>query len=79
MRIVSQDKYCDVNYDKIQIIHQKREGYHCVVAVLQVWKDGDCLLPLGEYESEQKCLEVMERVRNSYARGAKIYYMPPEE
>lgn len=83
MRIVSQDKCCDINYDNVQIMYQELDGSeeylgcrHAVTAVLSFFEQGDKWCILGSYESKERCLEVMERIRSSYFKGSRIYFIP---
>ena len=78
MRIVSQNRECDVNYDAVQVISEEINGKHIIAAVLQYFEDEDRCCKFGEYESKERCLEVMDSIRNSYMRDRKVFLMPEE-
>ena len=78
MRIVSQNRECDVNYDAVQVCSEEINGNHIIVAVLQYFEDEDKCCKFGEYESKERCLEVMDSIRNSYMRDRKVFLMPEE-
>lgn len=78
MRIVSQNRECDVNYDAVQVLSEEINGEHIITAALQYFKDGDKWCELGKYEYKERCLEVMESVRTSYMHDKKVFLMPEE-
>lgn len=78
MRIVSQNKECDVNYDTANIYCQKIDDDYIIQAIIQSFEKGNRYIMLGIYKSDERCLEVMESIRNSYIHDSKVFLMPEE-
>ncbi len=77
MRIVNRWGTVDIPYEKIIIFYDKVSDSYYVKA-----SDGfDCItdsIILGEYESKERCLEVMKSIRTSYMHDKKVFLMPGE-
>lgn len=78
MRIVSQDRNNDINYDITHIGYQKENDKHIIYAIIQCFENRDKWCELGIYESKERCIEVMESIRNSYIHDSKVFLMPEE-
>lgn len=78
MRIISQNRENDVNYDRVQIVYKKCNDSHTVIGVLGFFEDGDKCCILGSYATKERCLEVMESIRTSYMHDKKVFLMPEE-
>lgn len=78
MRIISQTRENDINYDNVMVCYEKYDGEHIVVAALDFFEESEKLCKLGTYSSKEKCLEVMQSIRERYNIGAKFYQMPEE-
>ena len=71
MLLLTQDKRI-VNLDCMAIID---------TASLQVFARQDAHgrgITLGEYESEDRCYDVIDEICNEYDCGTKVYYMPKD-
>lgn len=75
MRIVNKWGTVDIPYEKLIILYYKELDGHYV-------KASNCFnfitdpIVLGKYESEERCLEVMESIRTSYMHDKKVFLMP---
>lgn len=78
MRIISQTRENDINYDMVELAYSKHEDVHMVVAVVGHAENIDRCCKLGTYSSKERCLKVMKSIRESYNIGAKFYQMPEE-
>lgn len=77
MRIVNRWGTVDIPYEKLIIFYNKALDSHYVKV-----SDGfnyirDSII-LGEYESKERCLEVMENIRTAYMHDKKVFIMPKE-
>lgn len=76
MRIISQLKNVDVPYEKCAICYFSEDGKYMMYAFdVSVSEDP---IAIASYKSEEKCLEVMQSIRERYNIGAKFYQMPEE-
>ena len=77
MRIVNRWCTVDIPYEKIVIFYDKALDDHCVKA-----SNGFNFITnstiLGKYESEERCLEVMENIRTAYMHDKKVFIIPKE-
>lgn len=79
MRIISQNRESDVNYDKCSIEYDYDEnGKHVVFADFTYGETVRTGILLGIYASKERCLQVMEYIRSSYSYGSQLYLMPEE-
>lgn len=79
MRIINQGRESDVNYDKCSIEYDcDDKGKHIVFADFTYGETVRTGISLGIYVSKERCLQVMESIRNSYSYGTQVYLMPEE-
>lgn len=80
MRIISQNREVDVNYDKYDIEYSCPQDDTYVIAAASSTISGEnrCGVMLGKYPSEERCLEIMSKIRERYIMDQKIYMMPEE-
>lgn len=77
MRIVNRWGTVDLPYEKIVILHGKALDSHYVKASDSFGYITNSII-LGEYESKERCLEVMENIRTAYMHDKKVFLMPEE-
>lgn len=74
MRIVNRWGTVDLPYEKLIILYDKALDSHYVKA-----SEGyKVSIILGEYESKERCFEVMESIRTSYMHDKKVFIVPEE-
>lgn len=79
MRIISQSRESDVNYDKCSIEYDRDEnGKHVIAATFTYEVDVHCGIILGRYPTKQRCLDVMASINDSYRCSSKVHLMPEE-
>ena len=76
MRIISQMKNVDIPYERYIILYVLENGRYkmCAFDV----SASECPITIASYKSEEKCLEVLQSIRERYNIGAKFYQMPEE-
>lgn len=70
MRIISQNKRSDINYD-LYDLRATKDGE--VNAISPTTNEFHC--PLGKYKSEEKALKVMEIIRKQYSRYNSFFIL----
>lgn len=76
MRIISQHKNVDMPYEKYAICYFLEDGEYIMYAFdVSALEDP---IAIASYKSEERCLEVMQSIRERYNIGAKFYQMPEE-
>lgn len=76
MRIISQMKNVDIPYGRYAICYLLEDGKYMMYAF-----DASAIedpIAIASYKSEERCLEVMQSIRERYNIGAKFYQMPEE-
>lgn len=76
MRIISQLKNVDVPYERYSICYLLEKGKYMMYAFDASAAEDP--IAIGSYKSEEKCLKVMESIRESYNINSKFYQMPEE-
>jgi hypothetical protein len=74
MRIISQDKRCDIDYDRaILLVQQCNEDddWHIFASYST---EEDAGLSMGTYETMERALEVMRDIQLEYASNWRIMY-----
>lgn len=78
MRIISQDRTSDIPYDRVILCIWKcsHEKYHICASFGSDEKDD---FHIGEYESKERCLEIMQEIREAVAGKIIAKSILPED
>ena len=76
MRIVSQDKMRDINYEAINLTVRKNvdteiKGCHEIFEIMV--EENYCIL--AKYKTKERALEVMQEIRTAYIRNEMTKYI----
>lgn len=74
MRVISQNRRIDVNYDSCTF-YVTEEDHFMIVAHISGAED---VYVMGMYQSLDRVREVFRSISNEYALGIRIYRMPRE-
>lgn len=74
MRVISQNRRIDVNYDSCTF-YVTEEDHFMIVAHISGTED---VYVMGMYQSLDRVREVFRSISNEYALGITIYQMPRE-
>jgi hypothetical protein len=75
MQILNQDKCLIIN-NYTSIYYELVSEYHCILCSVSRVNDDTNLMLLGEYNSKERCLEVIKDISIAIVRGVKCYEMP---
>lgn len=78
MRIISKNKDIDVPYERatLYIMEDCRKNKYRIMASFGFNDDEDFII--GEYNTEERCIEVMGEIRQDATIGTIHFYMPKE-
>lgn len=74
MRVISQNRRIDVNYDSCTF-YVTEEDHFMIVAHISGAED---VYVMGMYQSLDRVREVFRSISNEYALGIRIYWLPRE-
>lgn len=66
MRIISQNKDCDVQYESVAVAVNSNANEHKIIAYSPYDLESDSYINLGDYETEETARFVLKRIREHY-------------
>lgn len=75
MQILNRDKSLIIN-NYTSIYYEPVSEYHCILCSVSRVNDDTNVMLLGEYNSKERCLEVIKNISIAINRGTKCFEMP---